>query len=181
MKNCTICQQSLLSKKGSVIASVPLFSETLNKEFCSGFDGQPVVLATLLRTVGIVVVPEILGQNSRSVCIKCARKVVNCHKIFSELKAAFESTPAAVDSVHGGPLRIPIVVQHERSPTGVTPNSKRQKSTDQQSKAAPTAKKSLFEETTTQKYSVINDEICQLMNLPVDVSNLPPIVKVRLY
>ena len=67
------------------MAKVLLFLETCNKEFCNVLCGKPVILAQLLLDLKIIVSHD----GSCSVCKKCAWKVVNCYKLFVELKKAF--------------------------------------------------------------------------------------------
>ena len=184
VKICEICRENLITKYGTCSSSsVSLFNETLNKEFSSVLAGKPVILAKLLQSLGICV-----ALNRRSVCKKCARKVVNCYKLYKELKEAFEdtaveetqSTSSSVASLQNR-RRGPVV--HERSPTGVTPTAKRQKGVTKagENKTKPTSKRALFEEPKVEdEYSFIDDEISQLMNIPVSVEvNTPPIAKVR--
>ena len=83
--SCEICSENLRSKTGACVATVSLFSETSNKEFSNACNGKPVVFAELLRVLGIVLVQD----RQRSVCKKCARKIVNCYKLFTELQQAF--------------------------------------------------------------------------------------------
>lgn len=75
--SCEICSENLRSKTGACVATVSLFSETSNKEFSNACNGKPVVFAELLRVLGIVLVQD----RQRSVCKKCARKIVNCYKL----------------------------------------------------------------------------------------------------
>ena len=113
MRNCAVCGTTLLSKKGSSIASVPLFTETTNKEFKSAFEGKPVILVNMLRSIGIAV-PSLFS--SQSLCLKCARKVVQCCKVFSELKSVFAyQDPSCSETKQ---------VRERSSPSGLTPKSK---------------------------------------------------------
>jgi len=52
---CRICLQNLLQKYGTSVATVPLFLETCNKEFCNVLCGNPVILAQLLLDLKIIV------------------------------------------------------------------------------------------------------------------------------
>lgn len=187
--SCQICSENLRSKTGACVATVSLFSETSNKEFSNACDGKPVVFAELLRVLGIVLVQD----RPRSVCKKCARKIVNCYKLFTELQQAFidnsgwESSAGNTETTctpqkSRKENRVP---QHQRSPTGITPTAKRQKSnessrlntTQQQESERKTSKRSLFEANEPyDNYSAVNREITNLMNLPVE-AYLPPISK----
>ena len=130
-KNCRICKENL-TKYGTHGASVPLFSVTTSKELATVLgDKQPVILAKVLEKIGIVAVPP-ANADSNSVCKKCARKGFNCFKLFSELRDVFntsnDSCPenpfVATDRTLEKPATTNI---HQRSPTGLTPKSKRSK------------------------------------------------------
>lgn len=130
-KVCVICHENLLTKYSSYAAMVPLFCETTNKEFSGTLNGKPVILAKLLGAIGIVVGRD----HERLVWKKCARKIVNCFKLFSELQQVFttvsvgekpqEVSTASLPSDEGDKHR--ILEHHHRSPTGITPTAKRQK------------------------------------------------------
>ena len=83
----------------------------------------------------------------------------------------------------GNRQRGTVVLVHKRSPTGVTPTAKPQKGVTKagEKKTKPTSKRALFKEPKVEdEYSFIDDEISQLMNIPVSVEvNTPPIAKVR--
>ena len=130
--SCEICSENLRSKTGACVATVSLFSETSNKEFSNACNGKPVVFAELLRVLGIVLVQD----RQRSVCKKCARKIVNCYKLFTELQQAFIDSSGWKSSEGNTEttctLQTPqnsrkenCVPQHQRSPTGITPTAKR--------------------------------------------------------
>jgi hypothetical protein len=88
MRFCKVCGENLRKADGSCISSVPLFSETVNKEFCSALGVQSVVLANLLSKLGIVL-NTASQQDDHFACKKCSRKIVNCYKLFSELYKSF--------------------------------------------------------------------------------------------
>ena len=56
-KVCSICQENLLAKFRTYVASASLFLETSNKEFSSVLGGKAVVLGNLLRGNGIFAAP----------------------------------------------------------------------------------------------------------------------------
>ena len=70
------------------MATVSLFKERYNKEFSSSVGGKLIILPNLLQSIGIFAVRG-FGD---SFCKKCARKVVNCYKLFKELQAVFPET-----------------------------------------------------------------------------------------
>ena len=82
---CRICHENLSRKYGTCVATVPLILEACKKEFCNVLCGKPVILAQLLPDLKIIV----SNDGSSSVWKKCARKVVNCCKLFVELEKAF--------------------------------------------------------------------------------------------
>ena len=82
------------------------------------------------------------------------------------------------------------VFTHERSPTGITPSTKRQKRPQKQELISTArSKKSLFgngeTKENTVEYENVDDAIKSLMNLPIELSdevlNIPPVVKVKLF
>jgi hypothetical protein len=170
---CKICGENLRKADGSCISSVPLFSETVNKEFCSALGVQSVVLANLLSKLGIVL-NTASQQDDHFACKKCSRKIVNCYKLFSELYKSFGYSTLE-ENLRSRSL--------ERSPTGLTPDSKRQKiasaNTTTAGKQARKSRKALFDNG-PDHYSTVNDEVYNLMNICTDApdDNLPPVVKV---
>ena len=174
---CRICHENLLRKYGTCVATVSLFLETCNKEFCNVLCGKPVILAQLLLDLKIIVSHD----GSSSVCRKCARKIVNCYKLFVELKKGFAGGLAVEKAKESGPrtpTRGRYSAGHQRSPTGVTPKAKRLKestfgATAKEPEHRPLSKRSL----SFDKYSVVEDEISSLMNIPTE-AYLPPIAKV---
>jgi hypothetical protein len=119
-KNCEICKVNLKTKRGTCIATVPLFSETTNKEFSSTLRGKSVILSKLLHSVGIIISQE---SHRRFVCVKCARKVVNCYKLFAELQQVFISKSSNSSQESSEEIQITFTT-YERSPTGITPKGK---------------------------------------------------------
>ena len=121
---CEICRENLHTKKGSFVATVSLFCETSNKEFSSALSGKPVILAKLLADLGIVV-----QDRQRSVCKKCARKIVNCYKLFTELRQPFvvglarekseEISNSSPQLPERDRRRVLAHVQHVEPPTGI--------------------------------------------------------------
>ena len=186
-KICEICQENLLTKFGTCVASVSLFLETSNKEFSSVLGGKPVVLGNLLKRIGIFA-----PSYRNCVCKKCARKIVNCYKLFQELRAVFVETSEVPQTPEKTQNRI-----NERSPTGLTPSAKRQKRPENQTyrdRTVPRSKRSILvvgnekstEENTSEhepsNVTDVTETITSLMNIPTNLcgveSNLPPIVKV---
>ena len=64
---------------GKCVATVPLFSQTFNKEFSD-------VLCELLK-LRIVAIQD-CEDGKRSVCKKWAKKIVNCYIMLTELRKA---------------------------------------------------------------------------------------------
>ena len=191
--NREYCCENLRSKSGSSVCTVPLFSETNNKEICALLQGQSIILSKLLRGIGIKLECAVSQENQRLVCKKCARKIVNCYKLYSEIHQVFvggwtdEKFVQESSTFPQSPEIDWRRVHHQRSPTGVTPTAKRLKnqSSDRDAgegqgpTANPLSKRSLFEDKRLDNYSPVGEEIERLMNIPAEV-NLPPIVKVRL-
>ena len=156
---CRICRENLRTKYGTCVATVPLFFETSKKEYRNVLCGKTVILAQLLLGLKIFVSHD----GSSSVCKKCARKIVNCYKLFVELEKAFAVGSAVrveKESAPRTPTRERYSARHQRSPTGVTPKAKRIKEsmfgdTAQESERTPLSKRSLYFD----KYSVVEDEI----------------------
>ena len=133
-----------------------------NKEFSNALCGKAVILLDLLLGLGIVLKQECYC----GACKKCARKIVNCYKLFMELHKSLD-----------------------KCPTGLTPASKRQRcqSANTTVPQAGKAKRSLSENVgELDRYSALNDEILHRMNIPIpdtstagDDAYLPPIVKVN--
>lgn len=179
-KSCRICGENFQTKSGTYVATVSLFLATSNKEFSGVLSQKQVVLGKLLQSIGIFALPK----SNDSVCKKCARKVVNCYKLFQELKTAFTEEEKLVLSNQRS---------NHRSPTGLTPSAKRSKINKPsgiESNVDPKSKKSLFgkeniqdKNSTEQELSRVSDAIKSLMNIPSEICgfgiNLPPIVKVR--
>ena len=155
---CRICRENLRTKYGTCVATVPLFFETSNK-YRNVLCGKTVILARLL--LGLKIFVSLDG--SSTVCKKCARKIVNCYKMFVELEKAFAVGSAVrmeKESAPRTPTRERYSARHQRSATGVTPKAKRIKEsmfgdTAQESERTPQSKRSLYFD----KYSVVKDEI----------------------
>ena len=183
MRFCKVCGQNLRKADGSSISSVPLFSETVNKEFCAALDVQSLILSKLLLKLGIV----LNGTHQRYdfACKKCSRKIVNCYKLLSELQKTLANISAS--DTHLTLEENQRTRLLERSPSGLTPESKRQrfKSVNRSGneKKATKTRKALFENVNDAPgdYSSLNDEILNLMNIQTDTldeCNLLPMVKV---
>ena len=66
---------------------MPLFAETLNKEVSNVLCEKPIILVQLLLELRIVVIQD-SEDGRRTVCKLCARKIVNCYRMFAELREA---------------------------------------------------------------------------------------------
>jgi len=67
---CTICLENFHTEYGKCVATVPLFSETSNKEFPNVLCEKPVILVELFLELRIVVIQD-SEDGKRSVCKKC--------------------------------------------------------------------------------------------------------------
>ena len=66
---------------------MPLFAETFNKKVSNVLCEKPVILVELLLELRIVVIKD-SEEFKRTVCKKCARKIVNRYRMFAELRVA---------------------------------------------------------------------------------------------
>ena len=103
-------------------------------------------------------------------CRNCAKKVVTGFKILSELTKSFEERLP-------GPVKRPL----NFSMTGLTPSKKSPKPTT--AAASSQCKRGLLTSyAAPSKEYAVQDEIKNLMNLPVEMNEkVPPIVKVGHY
>ena len=83
----TICRENFHTEYGKCVATVPLFAETFNKEVSNVLCEKPVILVELLFELRIVVIQD-SKDGKRTACKKCARKIVNCYRMFAELREA---------------------------------------------------------------------------------------------
>ena len=118
---------------------------------------------------------------------KCAMKIVNCFKSHSDIVKAFSKTYEECKSARTPEAKAIKRGMSTRTPTGITPMSKRLKPKEAAEETRPSSKKKLFScDDSNKEYSNLDDHISSLMNLPVveDSSNdrktTPPIVKVSL-
>ena len=122
----------LLSLHSSKVAYLPvgaaslLFTGTKNKEKKSCFTTDGIVLAELLKSVGLDISFDANTSSSPpAACKKCARKIVNCSTLFHELKRILivktASISQSVKRLHGN-----------RSPSGSTPDQKKAKDIPQE-------------------------------------------------
>ena len=97
-----------------------------------------------------------------------------------------EISNTSPQSPEGDRHRVLAHVQHQRSPTGMTPTAKHPKGREiiacdkeEGSETKPSSKRSLFyQKADDDKYSLLNDDISNLIKIPTE-TYLPPIVKVR--
>ena len=66
---------------------MPLFAETFNKEVSNVLYEKPIILVELLFELRNVVIQD-SEDGKRTACKKCARKIVNCYRMFAELREA---------------------------------------------------------------------------------------------
>ena len=84
---CTICLENFHTECGKCVATVPLFAETFNKEVSNVLCEKPIILVESLFELRIVVIQD-SEDGKRTACKKCARKIVNCYRMFAELREA---------------------------------------------------------------------------------------------
>ena len=84
---CTICLENFHAEYGKCVATVPLFAKTFNKEVSSVLCEKPIILVELLFELRIVVIQD-SDDGKRTACKKCGRKIVNCYRMFAELREA---------------------------------------------------------------------------------------------
>jgi len=162
----TICLKNFHTEYGKCVATVLLFSETSHKECSNVLCGKPVILLELFLELRIVVIQD--GEDGkRSVRKRCARKIVNCYRMFMELWEALEGG-RALDEVKESTPQTPssasprgsIPVRGQRSLTEVTPKAKWQKKSTcgnevQGAHRRPSMKRALFSD----QYSELDNEI----------------------
>ena len=72
----------------STVLDMHVFAETFNKEVLHDvLCEKPIILVKLLLELRIVVIQD-SEDGKRTVCKKCVRKIVNCYKMFAELREA---------------------------------------------------------------------------------------------
>jgi len=131
---CTICLENFHTENGRCVATVPLFSETSDKEFSNVLREKPAILVELLLELRIVVIHWRSVKTANGLFAKkCTRKVVNCYRMFTEFREAFAGGGALDQATESAPRtpsraspRGSIPVRGQRFPTGVTPKAKRQ-------------------------------------------------------
>ncbi|KXJ27193.1 hypothetical protein AC249_AIPGENE17609 [Exaiptasia diaphana] len=178
---CNLCKENLRVKYGCKPSTVPLFSATTNKDICSLVGSETVILANIIRKIGI----SLDVGTGGSVCKRCARKIANCFK--SEIRDEFIARKSQ-ETPNSKLTKRPTSV---RTPKGITPTSKRSKPpTCDHREARLSSKKELFGKSiinttsitntdSRNEYEAIDDHISSLMNLPVEIfSTQPPLVKV---
>ena len=72
---------------GKRIATVLLFAETFNREISNVLCEKPIILVELLFELRNVVIQD-SEDDKRTACKKCDRKIVNCYRMFAELREA---------------------------------------------------------------------------------------------
>ena len=95
-KVCKICQENLLTKFGTCVATVSLFKETYNKEFSSSVGGKPIILANLLQSIGIFAVHG-FGD---SLCKKCQKRRENPRNVLQAKKSLLDDKLPEQNSSH---------------------------------------------------------------------------------
>ena len=83
---CTICLENFHTEYGKCVATVPLFAETFNKEVSNVLCEKPIILVQLL--LGHENCCQDSEDGKRTVCKIRARKIVDCYRMFAELREA---------------------------------------------------------------------------------------------
>lgn len=173
-KCCFVCGENFELKYGRPSSSkVPLFKETINKEFTSKLstsDNQKVIISDILKSLNLL--DDRLSNLAKAnafVCKKCARKVVNCGSLFKELKsllALSRKNKTRGDALAGSKRSL-----LPSSPSGFTPEKKRTSCNVNRFRESHsfTSRKALFDlEKTCPKKQDIEDVLSNLMCLPID-------------
>jgi len=99
---CTICLENFHTEYGKCVVTVPLFSETSNKEFSNVLCKKPVILMELFLELRIVVIQD-SEDGKRSVYKKCARKIMSCYRMFTELRETLAGGRALDEAKESAP------------------------------------------------------------------------------
>ena len=78
-----VCLENCHTEYGKCVATVPLFSDTSNEEFSNVLCVKPVILVDLFLELKIVVIQD-SEDGKRSI----PKKIVNYHRMFTELREA---------------------------------------------------------------------------------------------
>lgn len=156
---CRFCERNVKCS-GTKVPRVSLFSQIKNKDL-TGFSGvQSLVLADVALSLGHELRRE-EGLSDIS-CLTCARSLARSHASISKLFANLNN---------GSPKAPGKRTTEARSPTGVTPSSKRANLRDDITHSAGKSRRSLGLENTDSEdqslgVSPIADKIASEMNLP---------------
>ena len=156
---CALCQASLLQKNGSLGTVIPFFRETQNKEFLSKLKQttSPIV-NDLITSMGI----------NTSHLFSCTRKIFNCYAMYQEIVTLIQEVEDACKQKETQ-SNDEVATKRDiiRSPSGLTPQRKKPRNTVT-TRADVVSRKTL---TFSSEASAIEDEISNLMNLPLHVTN----------
>ena len=171
---CALCQASLLQKNGSLGTVIPFFRETQNKEFLSKLKQttSPIV-NDLITSMGINT-SHLFScrceerRHFTYICGNCTRKIFNCYAMYQEIVTLIQEVEDAckqkeTQSNDDVATKRDII----RSPSRLTPQKKKPRNTVT-TRADVVSRKTL---TFSSEASAIEDEISNLMNLPLHVTN----------
>lgn len=151
-----------------------------NKEFSGCVaDGKPVILAELLCSFGIVLPNPEERKRCGSVCKKCARKIVNCYKLYSDTGSIRSSSSAVTEGKSYNIMRCDLqLVSHPQQ------NGKEQLPIHKNQEIATQSLEENRFFGKDDQYSNVQASISDLRNLPTDTDDpatcdMPPIIKVR--
>ena len=174
---CFVCGENFDLKYGRPSSSkVPLFKETINKEFTSKSstsENRRVIISDILKKIIFNWRPRLLNiaKGNAFVCKKCARKVVNCDSLLEELKSLLAISckkRTIYDAVPGKRSLQPS------SPSGFTPDKKKtSRNGNSRESQSLKSRKALFTSARDVNKSIpkkqdIEDAISNVMCLPVD-------------
>ncbi len=173
---CFVCGENFDLKYGRPSSSkVPLFKETINKEFTSKSstsENRRVIISDILKKLYLIDDRLLnIAKGNTFVCKKCARKVVNCDSLLEELKSLLAISckkRTTYDAVTGKRSLQPS------SPSGFTPDKKKtSRNGNSRESQSLKSRKALFTcardvNKSIPKKQDIEDAISNLMCLPVD-------------
>ena len=140
---CTICLKKFHTGYGKSITTAPLFSYwNSSKRVFYCFAWKTCHSCELLLELIIVVIQD-SEDGKRSVCKECARKIVNCYRMFTELREAWRVVMHSTrrrevlhELLRQPVLGVEFLFKASDLATGVTPKEKRQKNSACENEAA---------------------------------------------
>lgn len=169
---CVLCKENLKVKYGSCVGTVPLFKVTKNKELTGKVSDNcsSIVLADLLKSIGLLVNRVERSCDNSVLCRKCARKIINCTTLYYEIKGSLmpenNNVIAQKKDQEDEETSNARKREFDLSPSGLTPSRKKTVNKTERNTSSK-IKKSLFQHHYSEKEDNINDAISNLMCLPV--------------